>query len=432
MIKLKSIMKPHLIFVPFVVLGIICWLLPASIIGVSRKSELGVVSISLFVVWYFFIVLACLAARKVAGGLVWINRSDSGYSNTFYLILTVLSAIGTVATFQTLGSLDSIIASIRSQQVNSLKEALYSDYSAGFLTFRYTAALSAAIALYRMLILRRFSPIDYLNVLFVLMCAFISARIILVQSAFFFIFMIVNQYGLRQRRIRIGRVMGVFLIMLTFSVVVGFTYLRSAGTYKEELGIENPLLVTGVELSRYAAMPIQVTIGVGEIVAKSDAVERRSVRLIYLAPTFLHPEDMKSDNSGGVGEQWYLSRIDLPPTLTTNSAYAALIGYLSYWAFLFMPVICFSFAFIFFIFSGLGSLEARLLQGLVLYGFFEIWRLYLFSAGSFVYMFLLLVGFFVVQLSTGRIALKAKSVRRERSFSFKPERGNIVSRRPST
>lgn len=405
MLKLKTILQPHLVFMPFVVFGFLCWLLPSEIIGVYRKSELSFASFALFVLWYSGIVFACLFARKVGRSVVWTTRAPHPYSPTFYYFLLAIATGGTIAAMIALGSFAEVMAAVREQQVNRLKEMLYSQYSAGFLTFRYAAALAGAYALYRIFVLRRRFALDYLAIALVLFCAFISARIMLIQTAFFFGFMFVNQVGNRRRILKLGRGRAAMLAIGSFVAIVSFTYVRSASTYKEELGITNPVAVTAVELSRYAGMPIQVTLGVGEIIAESNMVESRPVRPVYLAPTFFHPDDIEADNSGGVGQQWYLGRVDIPATLTTNSAFASLVGYLGIWAFVAMPIVCFFFALPFFALARLHTLESRLYQAVILYAFFELWRVYFFSSGSFIFLNVLLVGFFVSQFLTGRLSI---------------------------
>lgn len=411
--RLRAILQPHLVFLPLVLVGFCCWLLPAWIIGIYRKSELSIVSLLVAGSWYLLIVAACLLARRAAAPLVWVDRAKRAYSPIFYYTLSGIALVGTMVMLGTLGSFAQILEAVREQQVNDLKMSLYSSYSAGVLTLRYAAALAGVYALYRLVILRKLSLLDTGNILLVLVCAFISARIMLIQTAFFFLFVFVNQPATTARRsFKLGRIQGAALVGAAFVAIVGFTYLRSANTYKYELGITNPVAVTGVELSRYAGMPIQVTVGVGEIIATTDVVERTRVRPVYLAPTFFQPDDIEGDNSGGVGKQWYLGLIDLPPTLTTNSAMAALVGYLGYWSFLAMPLVCFLHAFIFFAFRALNTFEARLYQGVTLYAFFEIWRLYFFSAGTFIFMNLLMLGFFAVQVGSGRLALGRRAPQR--------------------
>lgn len=417
----RTIMQPHLVFLPLIILGFLCWLLPNRIIGIFSKSDLTFYTISVTVIWYSLIVFSCLLAKKASKTLVWQKNSNQNYSIYVYYLLTIVSVIGTVATFVSLGSLGLIMAAIRDQQVNQLKEALYSGYSAGVLTLRYTCALAGTYALYRLILLRRFGLLDLLNLLCVLMCAFLSARILLIQTGFFFVFVFLNQFDGRNVQIKIGKFKGIILGLMMVSVIVTFTYLRSAGTYKQELGYTNPVAVTGVELARYAGMPIQVTLGVSNLIAETDVIERMNIRLVYIAPTFFHPADIEGDNSGGVGQQWYLGYIDLPPTLTTNSAYAAMLGYLGYWSFFIMPLVCFVYSFIFFVLNSLKSLEARLTQAMILYAFFELWRLYFFSSGSFVFTTTLMLGVLLWQVLTGTISLRQRGLKVPRQhYSRRP------------
>lgn len=409
----RTIMQPHLVFVPLIIVGFLCWLLPARLIGIYSKSDLNFYTFSVSLIWYALIVASCLLARRAAKNLRWIKTRNYEYSISAYYILTFISVVGTISTFLSLGSLGLIMAAVRDQQVNELKEALYSGYSAGILTLRYTCALSGTYALYRIILLKRIGPIDIVNLICVLLCAFLSARILLIQTVFFFIFIFLNQLNGKSKKLKVGKIKGIALVVIIMSVIVTFTYLRSAGTYKEELGYTNPIAVTGVELARYAGMPIQVTLGVSELVSQTDVIDRRETRMIYVAPTFFHPSDIEGDNSGGVGDQWYLGYIDLPPTLTTNSAYAAMLGYLGYWSFLIMPIVAFLYSFLYYSFRSLESVEARLIQAMILYAFFELWRLYFFSSGSFVFTTTLMLGVLMWQMLIGTISLGSS---RRRAF----------------
>lgn len=415
--KARLILKPEWVYLPFVVLGLCCWLLPAPLLGLYRKSELSLLNILVVGIWYTGIIIACLFARKLSASLVIRENLRSSYNPVFYLIVTALSAIGTAAVISRLGSFDQVVNLISDSQVNALKEKLYSDYGAGIITLRYACVIGSTIALYRILILKRLGAADIVNLLCLLICAFVSARLLIFQAALIFLYVILNTLPRSRLRWRVGRGTTIIIAVLAAAVLVAFTYVRSAGTYRAELGITNPVAVTGVELSRYAAMPIQVSLGVANLITNSEIVENRPVRPIYLAPTFFQPDDIESDNSGGIREQWYLGRIDLPVTLSTNSALAACVGYLGLWAFLLVPLICAFYAFVFHALNTAKSLELKIFQGIVLYAFFELWRLYFFSSGAFIYLNLVMLSYCCAMIAAGRMTI---SLRRARKFVRRP------------
>ena len=146
--------------------------------------------------------------------------------------------------------------------------------------------------------------------------------------------------------------------------------------------------MTFIEFQRYLGAPVQASVGVARIAADHPHRGALGNLILYVTPTFLHPDSLKvDDNSGGVGQQWYLDQVDVDATLTTNSAFVEMYGHLGFWAF---PLI----AWVSFFMAALGTYFFRadnllcLVGCVVLYGFFELWRTYYFAAGSFTFLIL--------------------------------------------
>ncbi len=272
---------------------------------------------------------------------------------------------------------------IRTQQFNQLKDALYENYNHLY-SLRYAASLVGGYALYRLIFQGKFGWLDALNLGLLLAAAALSARLLIAQAVLF-----AGGLAVRFDQLRFVSTRVIMLAVLGLSLlVICFTWVRTAGSYREYFGVENPLAVTFLEVQRYLGAPVQASVGVARIAI--DHPGRGSTRNVikYVTPTFLHPADMRpNDNSGGVGEQWYLRKVDVEETLTTNSAFVEMYGDLGYWAF---PIM----AWIAFLMSVVGSYFFRaenllcLIGCVVLYGFFELWRTYYFAAGSFTFLIL--------------------------------------------
>lgn len=403
------LMQPAFIFVPFVLTGLAVWFfLPADYLRLRAKEDFSFSGLLYFLLWYAVIILAAFLGKAVPLRFMSKSRKlNKSFNLPFYFIVSFLGFLGCASLLMSLGGFSGIAAAIAEQQVNQLKNALYENYNSGFLTFRYLTSVSATIAFYNLLSRRKMTlPLDILNISMLLIVALVSARILIFQAVIFSLFL---RYSAEGQTGSFKPVRSLVIFAAVFATLVGFTYSRSAGTYKNQLNIENPILVTAVEFSRYIAMPVQVTVGVANI-ATTDRMEKlMNFQPMYLAPSFLHPRALKMDNSGGVGAQWYYSHIDVPGTLTTNSAFAAAVGYLGHFVFIGLPPIIFLFSAIFYLVARSGDLVLTLYAGVVLYAFFELWRTYYFSAGSFIFFNIIFAGYIAVQFLRGELVLVRKT-----------------------
>jgi len=392
----RSFLRPESIFLPFVGVGIICWaFLPESYLNLTAKVPVTFGAILLISAWYLAIYLSARMGRAVAASYQFVAKGR-GVNTYFYLFVTGLATIGALTTFAEVGGISAFLGAFSSLQANELKQSLYDDYSTGSLTLRYAVTISSCLALCRVVIERKFGILDIYNILILLVCAAISARILIFQSAFFFAFVFLSS-RLRDSSLvkKVTRVRVYFFASLAVLALVGFTYARSAGTYERQLGISNPFAVTAAEFGRYLGMPIQVTFGVASMMLASDVVDDVQPNLLFLAPSFVHPTEWKLDHSGGVGEQWYAGYFDFPRTLTTNSAFALAVGRVGHWAFLLVPVASFLYALLFYLLRRSEDVEARVAQAVILYAFFELWRTYYFSAGSFFFLNVVMASYIV-------------------------------------
>jgi hypothetical protein len=384
----RALWQPGVIFLPCLLLGAFLWASPSmeGAAGYNIREELSFSNVLLLAIWYLGICVTAFLGQRFAYSLPKVDMMsrEAFDPEIFYRTLTVIALLGVAgAWLAALSGATSLIELAKTQQFNQLKKSLYENYNHLY-TLRYATSLSGGYAMYRLIFIRKFNWLDALNCFLLLAAAAISARILVFQAVIF-------AGGLAIRFDTIKRVGGrtILLAILGLSIcLVGFTWLRSAGSYRERFGAENPVVMTYLEFQRYLGGPIQASVGVARITTNQPNRGSLSNVNLYVTPSFLHPESAKSeDNSGGVGEQWYLHQIDVDDTLTTNSAFVEMYGDIGLWAF---PVM----AWMSFFMATVGSYFWRsdnllcLIGCVVLYGFFELWRTYYFAAGSFTFLIL--------------------------------------------
>lgn len=423
--KLVTIlMQPALIFVPFVLVGVIVWLaLPGEYLRLRAKEQITLAGVLYLGVWYAVVMVAAASGRFVPVRLQSQNP-DTGnrISGGFYAVVSALAFAGCASLLTNLGGINGILIAITEQQVNQLKHALYENYSSGALTLRYLTSVAAAIAVFNLLSRRRRTVVlDIVNIAMLVIVALVSARILIFQTVIFVLYL---RYSTARAAVPMSAFRKAVICVVVGAILVGFTYSRSAGTYRQQLGVENPVMVTLIEFSRYIAMPVQVSVGVANIATTTRLDSLMDFQPMYLAPSFLHPPALKQDNSGGVGAQWYYSHIDVPGTLTTNSAFAAAVGSLGHMVFLGLPPVLALFSALFFMVARSNDLVLRLYGGVILYAFFELWRTYYFAAGSFVFFNLVFLGYIAAGLIKRSLVLVQR--RRQGLFAEVSSRSSVA------
>ncbi|NJO02830.1 MAG: hypothetical protein HC880_15140 [Bacteroidia bacterium] len=267
-----------------------------------------------------------------------------------YSIVSTLGFFYTLyGTLQHLG-IRGFISNIIRFETNNIAMAIYEDYAIGFYSLRYVLVISFGWALFRVLIHKRVSLVDLLNIfLFLFYIAFFGRRLQLICSIFVFIGLLGTQRELpRHFNVRKVLMVGVFI----FGMLIIATTLRNYNSY-EELGYSSPIWVTLANISSYLGAPFQVSLGIGNNF--SDALR-------------------------GVP---YQELTDIHYTLTANSAFTSMIELYGITGFVYMMVIIFGFGLL------AGWLHANrsnyLFTGypILMYAFAELWRINLFSTGIF-------------------------------------------------
>lgn len=383
-----TLCQPGMVFLPLLTLGVILWLCPSTegASGYRVREELTFGSIVVLSTWYGGIFICAALGQIVANSLPKLNimSAQSFRPQTFYFVLSMLAMIGVAGAWMAaMRGGPGLLELIRTQQFNQLKDTLYENYNHLY-SLRYAASLVGGYALYRLVFEGKFGWLDAINLCLLLAAAALSARLLIAQAVLFAGGLAVRFDQLRHVSTRVITL----AVLGVATLVIVFTWVRTAGSYREYFGVENPIAVTYLEVQRYVGAPVQASVGVARIAINHPARGATRNVIKYVTPTFMHPADLRpDDNSGGVGQQWYLRKVDVEETLTTNSAFVEMYGDLGYWAFPLMAWIAFAM-------SAVGSYFFRadnllcLIGCVVLYGFFELWRTYYFAAGSFTFLIL--------------------------------------------
>jgi hypothetical protein len=346
------------------------WLFPSF--GVLRKgfdypSRVDFSSCVVLACWYLLIFMSFTVGEKV-GRLIVLRRSALRErlfyldSNLLYYILSFLSAIGIATTlikiFQSL-SLQQAIVFVALGQANSLKEALYEDYSIGLVSLRYLVLYSASIALYRIIRWRSFRPLNILNVLMLGITALLlGSRLIFIATLLTVVFLL--SFGKKSIRFSIPK-LTIFATLL-FLILSALNFSRNANYYERN---KLSFGLAGVsEILAYLGSPFQVAIGSAPVV----------------------------DQLVAGGDQTYRNYVDEEINLNTNSAFVHLHEQMGYVSWGYIAAICLFMGFVFEILASLGKTIFLLPCGIILYGSAELWRLDLFHQGIFIVWFVMGIG----------------------------------------
>ena len=364
----KQAFTPHNIFILTHAASALAWLTPSEWVirkGFIMPSDFGrYLGIMTIFILTFYVLLAIsyyLGRQAAKEGLHKIWRNFPRLEDELpYYFLSLLSLIGVIAAYSdiifNLG-FNGAISAIQSSSANHLKAALYQDYAIGLQSLRYTSILAAAIALFRIGSKRRSSYLDAFNLILLILTTLIASRLSFIAAIFSSICLLVlNNNKFRVRPIRI-----ITLALLFWFALMLFNYSRNY-LYYENLGANNMNTALIGEAVSYLGAPFQ---GSGTALDKLDSLWGNS--------SFLYAD--------GAIEQ----------SLTTNSAIAELITQVgligALFAALFLLVFCFF----------LGSMAGQynnytvLLYSISLYGFAELWRIFMFNKGIFITLYVSLI-----------------------------------------
>jgi hypothetical protein len=367
----RVILKPSIISMAAVFASLCAWLFPSFgvlVKGFESPARVEFSAVVILTCWYLLIFLSFTVGEKL-GGLLSLGRRSSETerllslnSNFFYYIFSFLTAVGLATTlviiFRTLSPLQAIVF-ITLGQANSLKEALYEDYSIGFVSLRYLVLFSASMALYRIIRWRSFGLLNILNVLMLGASALLlGSRLTLIATLLTVVFLL----SFDKPSIRFSVRKLTFFVTLLFLILSALNFSRNFGYYERN---NLSFGLAGVsEILSYLGSPFQVAIGSAPVV----------------------------DQLVAGGGETYRNYVDEAVNLNTNSAFVHLHEQMGFVSWAYIAVICLFMGFVFGCLVSRGKTIFLLPAGAVLYGSAELWRLDLFHQGIFIVWFVVGIG----------------------------------------
>ncbi|GAA5504906.1 hypothetical protein [Novipirellula caenicola] len=383
---LGLLLQPGFSFLPALVIGGVFWASAPDngAYGFMHPTQVQLPSLLFFIGFYVAAILAAtlgsMLGRRIGTRLQHIGNGPTAFQNAYYVFTAIAASGVLLAWLKVLSVAPNVIRDLAELNGNAMKIALTEDYSVVY-SLRYAAGPAAGVALFHRLSLRpkaRMTRLcDWINLVAVLLGAALSQRMLITQACF--VAVGCHLLALPERRISWKSMLipaGCILVIAT-----AMTYVRNANFYADRYNVKTPAGVMQVQIARYLAAPMQVSLSVSRFAAyrDSDAAHHSNMKYLLL-PTFLHDESRKTDFSGGVGEQWYLGFTDVDKTLTTNSALAEIYQDAQGNTFLFACIAFFLFAVI-----ATGLIQLKMFVSvaglMLLYSFAEIWREYQFNNG---------------------------------------------------
>ena len=365
----RAVLKPSVVSMAAMFASLGAWLFPSF--GVLRKgfdtpSRPDLNAFIVLACWYMLIFVSFVVGEKLGGWLPFrrTGRTETLLdlkSNVIYYGFTLISSIGIAATvirvFQLL-SVQQAIVFITLGQANELIDALYKDYSVGLVSLRYIVLYSASLALYRIIRLKSFAPINIFNVLMLVLSALLSSRLIFVATLLTTVLLL----GFGKSSIRINVPKLITVASLLFLVLAVLNYSRNKSYYE---GNKLSFGLAGLsEIVTYLGAPFQAAFGTAGI----------------------------TDQLVAGGDQTYRRYVDEEIVLNTNSAFVHLHEQVGYFSWPYIALTCLFMGFAFEALASLGKTIFLLPCGAILYGSAELWRLDLFQQGTFIVWIIIGIG----------------------------------------
>ncbi len=353
----RLLWQPHGVALISILLSAGAWMLPDFGVrrGFTVKEEMTLEGLLVLGAWYGLIILMALLGFRLGKALPVSNRKNKALALSqpyVYRIISVVAWLGVGSAYYHVVDLigfDGIVLAISRNTVNDLLMALYSDYTVGLYSLRYTAALAGGIALYRFLTDRKPGLMDVLNAFALLGTAAISSRLSLVWSVMIGLSLWISAgYKFsRPARWRLGLLTVCVVILLWL-----FNYSRNAHYYAQH-GTDSVVMAGVGEVQAYLGAPFQVALGVANNVDSALA---------------------------GITSEYY---VEWESNLNRKSAIDQLLPLMGWWAVPYVAVTAFVYSCLAGCLVKFRGTYLYLGYPVILYAFGEIWRLDFFREGIF-------------------------------------------------
>jgi hypothetical protein len=380
---LETAVRPHTLLLIGGGLSFLAWVIPwgsripAAIRGFSRAEPLTLHGTLFLLGWWGFFFLIAVGGFALGRRIPPFRRAEDVPWESYYVFLTILGAIGTVASYAyvLVKSPHTLGLALHHQQFNELRRVL--PEATGVQTLRYATCLAAAIGIFE-LGRRHFRLLHVLNILLLILTAAFAARTLLIIALIVIV-------GLSARHLQTARVTprrlagSALLVAVVLFLGLGLlNYSRNADFYRG-YAIRNPAVMNVAEMVRYLGFPFQASVAVSNHLSSFPTVPATAASgaRVFLLPTYF-----SSGTPAAVsrGETLYGSVVKTPQSYTTPSVLALTWGVFGALAF---PIL----GFVALVAAAIAGHASRyrsyaFLAGLVVaYCFAEWWRTWVFNAG---------------------------------------------------
>jgi hypothetical protein len=392
---------PALLILGPIGISFLVWLLPPSPTGLTGFYEHAPVSLAglaLVGAWLGCAVMIAAVAmsRGFARGPFPDLRRVS--LDEFHVAVCVIGAIGTAWVYWSVtgGQLGTLVTIWQEQDFTLFRYNF--DYGVGVATGRYASILAGGLSIARIFSGKSMRLLDWASLLVLVSTVFLNSRISLLFALF--TAAAVLACDRRWSSVRTGRI--AIAAVAAVALLVATNYSRNAERY-EERGIDSPLEMAWVNAQAYLATPTQVTVAVSAAAmdGRAEPPTAGDAFLSPLVPPYVSKrvfDDSRPDPWGLSLDERYQGTVDLLPDLVTNGAAIDLLMLYGWWALIgaFLNLALFAWFAARLLLSGpVGAA----VSGALLYGFAELWRIFLFNSGQF--HFIALIG--VCAIGVGRL-----------------------------
>lgn len=391
-----AVLRPEILLLLPVVLSIAAWSVPGQSLqlrGFTTRSAISLPAVFIITAWYVACLLMLRGGSRLGSRLApWktVDAATEGRrERIFYLTLTAVSTIGVGSAITTAVMSGAVTEAIATANWNALNASIGA--RAGIATLRYASAVAAPYAVW-MFFRRQTGPVGAIwNVVLMLANTTFSSRLTLMLACLTALFL----FSQSRRDARIRVVPGLVVMIVMFGALAVFNWMRNA-TYYQHFGVSNPIAMNYYQIASYLGAPFQASLGMADAIVNAQLLPQPSApeSLQVIVPAFFRTHMTFAEAAARAAHN-YPTSVDVAANLTTNSTFA---DTLADYGWLGLLATLAAVALVGFIFGRASRYPNRqLLHGAVaLYGVAEIWRIFLFTQGIFLFLLLIVVAADVV------------------------------------
>jgi hypothetical protein len=381
------ILHPIAVVVISVLGSLAFWLIPGAsedLRGFETRSDFGAGAFVLLG-WYALCIAVIWFAARAGRRVPSFEKLDAfekspTLERSFYWFLSVLATVGVVYCFVVIATSVDVVAAIQARTFNVMAHAIPD--TAGLSTLRYTTAIAAPVGVF--LWQKKKAPLwlAIWNVVLLLAIVALASRLSLILAVVVYLVLLVGT----NKNFRLKVWVAVIGVAVAVAGLTAFNYARNANYY-EARDVSNPALMNVLQIAAYVGTPFQVSLGVANSITDGSLkiAGEPVASLQAVAPTFV--EFKKSYLGPQTGDSVYGESVSVAKNLTTNSAFADTYVRYGWWGLAYTLLTLGVAAFAFGALSRYRSVIA-VFSAVILYGFADYWRIFLFNQGILIYLLL--------------------------------------------